>query len=502
MEERSGYKKRLITWAVVYAIIILAILLIANISVINRGFLGILRILRPVIIGLVLSYLGNPIFVLFERRLFSRLRPQKFRRALSLICAYLVLLLIIVLLLLLILPQLVNSISSLAANFDGYLVSAVEYANGFLSKLNGYATQYLGVEQLFTPLEVDALKQLFVNFFDLTSADVGISFEDIDVQQIMGMLGEALSWVTDTILGLFISIYLLSSKEKRGAQIMKFRRAIFSERFNQSLTRLFATAHRSFGGFLEGKVIDSLIIGILTYIVISIFNIPYAILIATIVGLTNIIPVVGPFIGAIPSAIIIFAASPNKVILFLLIILIIQQIDGNIIGPKLLGDNTSISPLCVIIAVTVMGSIWGFTGMILGVPLFATALELAELSIIDRLQKKGLPSGLANYYAADTVVDHVRDSRQSRFGLRLHLEKEYLHVKKMLEKDVTVSLTFNQKLSYRFFRLCCRLHLFDEPNEDDIAASTAKEALREAEKASERRFAADVEQSTPDASDS
>ena len=171
---------------------------------------------------------------------------------------------------------------------------------------------------------------------------------------------------------------------------MRLRRALFSDEANAQITRFCGIADRSFGGFLEGKLIDSAIIGVLVYIALSIFKVPYAILIATIVGITDIVPVVGPFIGVIPSAVIILLTDPIKVIPFLLCILIVQQIDGNIIAPKILGENTGVSSLCVMIAITVMGAIWGLAGMVLGVPLFATVIELTNEFLNKRLQDKGL----------------------------------------------------------------------------------------------------------------
>ncbi len=501
-KENSRLLKKWIIVAIVYAVLLLAILLIANIGPLNRAFWGLMRILRPVIIGLIISAFCNPIFRFFERRLFLRMRPQGLRRAISLTCAYLTMLLVLALLVVLILPQLSQSISFFAQNYNAYLTSAIEQVNLFIGRLNGFVFPYLG-ENLFPPLEGNVLKQVLDHFFTTEESGILSLLQSIDIMQIFNAITQTFSFITDFILGLFVSIYLLSSKEKRSAQVMKFRRAMFDGKTNAFITRVIATVGRSFGGFLNGKILDSLIIGILTYIVISIFGIPYAILISTIVGITNIIPVVGPFVGAIPSAVIIFATRPDKVLLFILIIFIIQQIDGNIIGPKILGDNTKVSPLCVIIAVTVMGSLWGFVGMILGVPLFATVLEILELSIIDRLQRKGLPSGLGNYYASDTAVDQVRDSNVADNTIETRLKKHYLHVQKTISKDASVSIPMRQKLAYHLYRFGCKLRLFTGPDEDLLIFSATQEALADAKAASDERLAAELEakkKATADAS--
>lgn len=171
---------------------------------------------------------------------------------------------------------------------------------------------------------------------------------------------------------------------------MKFRKAYFSERVNARLTHNLTVADRSFGGFLRGKILDSTIVGILVYLTCLIFQIPYAVLVAVVVGITDIIPVIGPFLGVIPTAIIILLTDPIKVIIFLISILVIQQIDGNIIAPKILGENTGVSSLCVLIAIIVMGNLWGLVGMLVGVPLFATVIELIKWYLEKRLQEKKL----------------------------------------------------------------------------------------------------------------
>ena len=186
--------------------------------------------------------------------------------------------------------------------------------------------------------------------------------------------------------------------EKRMAQIRKFRKAMFSKKTDDRIEEVVTLADKTFGGFIFGKILDSLVIGILTFVMLAIFDVsPYNLLIATFVGITNVIPVFGPFIGAIPSFFIVLISNPEKAFLFLVLILIIQQLDGNIIGPKILGDNTGVSSLCVIIAIAICSTLWGVMGMIIGVPIFAVVIELIKRMLEKRLIAKGEPTDTLEY---------------------------------------------------------------------------------------------------------
>ena len=348
----------------------------------------IFRVFRPVIIGAVIAYLSNPIFRMFERIVFSGIRSFTFRRTLSLIGTYIVLALIFAILLMLIIPQLLTSALDFLENYEVLLASALENANGFVDQINARFDMQIphikdetlrqGLDWVVQNVDVDALMDRL-----LSGDTILILFEYIE---------DTFFILTDIIFGLFISIYLLAGKEKLYASIMRTRKALFNHRINERITRICTIADESFGGFLRGKILDSTIVGVLVYIIISIMGVPYTLLIAVLIGITDIVPVVGPFIGVIPSAIIILLTDPIKVIPFLLCILIVQQIDGNIIAPKILGENTGVSSLCVMISITVMGAIWGLAGMVLGVPLFATIIELTNEFLNKRLQDKGLPT--------------------------------------------------------------------------------------------------------------
>lgn len=484
--------KKIILWALILAALGIAILAIATGDKINSWINRLLGIFTPALIGLVLAYLTNPFFRLFERKILYKVRPLSLRRALSLIFAYLIIFLILFSLIMLVLPQLIDSIHDFISNFDGYLSYAITQINGLFDWANGLLAQVTEEKTFFQPLDKDTILSSVGSFLS------NLEMSEEELSDLIGKLGgvvfgsimDFFSAIADIIFGFFFSVYLLSSKEKRYAQIMKARRALFSDKTNARITRICTVADRSFGSYLEGKLIDSLIVGILVYIAISIFNVPYAILIATFVAITDIIPVIGPFIGVIPSAVIILLTDPAKVIPFLLIILIVQQIDGNIIAPAILGNNTGVSSLCVLFAITTMGAIWGLMGMLLAVPIFATLLTLLEDFIEKRLQAKGLPSGTENYYASDSVVNPTEDNREGTDRIVQRFQKRVFRLRNKMEQQGAEDLTRFEKLQLDTYALARKYHLFSEPSDEVLALFAAEEAAIAAAAEADRQFEA------------
>ncbi len=405
------------------------------------------RILRPVIIGAVIAYLCNPIFRMFERYVFSGIRSFTARRTLALIGTYMVLALIFVILLMLIIPQLLTSVLDFLENYETLLTGALDNVNGLIDQINQQfslqippvkiETLKAGLDRIVQNVNVDELMDRV-----LSGNTILILFEYIE---------DTIFILTDIIFGLFISLYLLSGKERIYAQIMRMRKALFNHSINERITRICTIADRSFGGFLRGKILDSTIVGVLVYIIISIMEVPYALLIAVLIGITDIVPVVGPFIGVIPSAVIILLTDPIKVIPFLLCILIVQQIDGNIIAPKILGENTGVSSLCVMIAITVMGAIWGLAGMVLGVPLFATIIELTNEFLNKKLESKGLSTEIED--------DEAEEKKKSKF------HREVLNL-----SDGNGPLTKQEKTHLLAFSLARKYDLYAPQDNTTLAA--------------------------------
>ena len=392
---------------------ILAILLIANLETVNQWLGNLLGIFTPLLTGLVIAYLANPFFRFFERRALVRISLPRLRRILALILTYLVLLSIIAGLILLIVPQLLESIENFIENFDGYMSNVVELLNRLVTTLNEKLPVGEDGAPAIAPLDKETILSKASALWDELLVEVEEKLRPEYMGAIRDFLKNTTTIVSNAFFGVLISVFLLASKEKCYATIMRFRQAYLNAKTNDSITRFVSIADRSFGGFLRGKLLDSCIVGVLVYIACLIFDVPYEILVAVIVGITDIVPVIGPFIGVIPTAVIILLTDPTKVIVFLISILVIQQIDGNIIAPKILGENTGVSSLCVLISILVMGDLLGLVGMVIAVPLFATVIELGKSWMDKRLTAKGLSGDLDDYYAEDALPDLTETEEKS-----------------------------------------------------------------------------------------
>ena len=222
------------------------------------------------------------------------------------------------------------------------------------------------------------------------------------------------------VLGVFFAIYTLSSKEKLIAQFKKSIRAFTSENNYNSILEFGNFTNKTFGAYLLGKVLDSLVVGVVIFIVFVIFKIPYAPLLSVLIAITNVIPVIGPFIGAIPGVLIIFIVDPSKVLWFIIINVVIQQIDGNIIVPKILGETTGLSSLWVLFSITIMGGIWGLFGMFISVPIFAIIYMLIKLFVEKRLRSKEHPIATSDYYPENEIREFIEhDDNMHSFAVRI-----------------------------------------------------------------------------------
>ena len=393
-------------------------------------FKYVLSILSPLIIGLVIAYLCDPILEFFEYRIFKRLHNGSLKRGLSLFFTIIVAFSIVAIVAVMMIPQLYLSITELFRNSETYINSLLSWLQTGLNKL----TANLPMD-IVDISDIDKLMVLIEDMFG--SAENALSELIAELQEIASegnlwervwaMLLGLFNSVKNLFIGLFIAFYTLASKEKRVAQIRKFRKAMLSEKSDGKVEDFIALADKTFGGFIFGKILDSLVIGVLTFVLLSIFEVsPYNMLIATFVGLTNVIPVFGPFIGAIPSFFVVLISNPGKAILFLVLILIIQQLDGNIIGPKILGDNTGVSSLCVIIAIAVCSAMWGVVGMIIGVPIFAVVIEMMKRTLEKKRAAKGEPTDTMAYYPADAGGNAEKDVYYEHSTLRYNYEHSRL----------------------------------------------------------------------------
>ena len=489
-DQNARKKRRRITLiSMALAVLILLIFVIINSKAINSWIGSALRLFSPILIGVIIAYLLLPVFRFFERRVFRNIHPLGLRRTLALICAYLFLLLIFVLLFMLIVPQILTGINKLLNNYPEYLQTSVTHYNDFIEWVNG-TLQKWNLSQTFlqkiTAEEVNNnLSSLINDVGKLVALLQRLIPSAATPGKVISAVGSAVVGITKAIFAFFISLYLLASKERLYAQTMKLRRAIFDDRVNARITRVCTVADRSFGSFLEGKLFDSLIIGILTYVALLIFRIPYPVLIAAIIGITNIVPIIGPIFGAVPSALIVAFEQPAKVVPVLLIILVIQQIDGNIIGPKILGRSNGISSLCVLVAVMIMGKIWGLVGMLIGVPLFATALDLLDTLFKDRLRAKGLPTTTENYYPPDSPLDPATDMQSGSERSLRKWESKVLRLRK--QKAEGKKLSAGDRWIVWLYTKGRKLNIVPKISPESLAQFAAEEAIRaEAREAKER----------------
>lgn len=471
--------QKVTVYTVWYAIIFVSLILIAFHKELNGWCMTVLGLFSPVLLGLAFAYILNPVFRFFERRVFSGMYPHALRRSISLLCTYLSFLLSIAILVLLIVPQLFFALASFLENYQMHVDVALESINGLLNSLNGFFEQTIGRDDFFTPVQE-------YQFFDKLYTLLESLLKMIDLEFLTATAGSFFSAVADVIFALFISLYFLVSKEKRYAQVMKFRNAVFNDETNKTITRLCSTIDVLFGKFFEGRIIDSLIVGVLLYLFFYIFGIPYAVILATFIAFTNIIPYVGFFIGAAPATLIVLFTDYEKLIPFLIISLIIFHFDNNIVSPKILGNNTGISALSVIVAICVMGAMFGIIGMLIAVPLSATLMDFGNSIIRSRLQKKRLPDDVENYYAPDPFIDPIEMNHGGARNMTARLERRILHAQKLVDAGLESELTGIDRLSLRINRVARGLRILTEPTPETLAQFSAEEAKRNIRKSTER----------------
>ena len=363
---------------------ILLYLGISNINEIKSSLNDFVSTLQPFIIGGTLAYLLNFILKFYEERVLSHEMLKKMKksgkRAIGLVLTYITASIITYLFIQFVLPQLISSIVGLANNIPQYVEDFTKLANDLIDNMN---------------LQPEYIDLITNKFGELVTYIITIISNLLPV--VGNFIVEATSSILNIIIGIIVSIYILIDKEKFMALGKKVVYAFSSEERANFILRLATQSNMTFSRFIGGKILDSFIIGVLTFIILTIFKMPYVLLISVIVGVTNIIPFFGPFIGGIPAAIIILFVSPTKALWFVIIIIIIQQIDGNIIGPKILGDSIGISAFWILFSLLVAAKFMGFVGMVIGVPLFAIFYSIIKEIVELKLNKKGLPINTEEY---------------------------------------------------------------------------------------------------------
>ncbi|MEG1847289.1 MAG: AI-2E family transporter [Lachnospiraceae bacterium] len=358
-------------------------------------------IAMPIIDGLALAYLmcpivnfveDNLIFPLFKKAKFDiNKKSKKIVRFVSIIITVFIVFTFIYGFFSMVIPQLITSIQNIIQQFPVYLDNLSQWLGTILS-------------------DNPNLEGIAIQLFNQYSGEVEHWLNQSFLPQLNGMLMSVslsvlgfLKSVWNLILGFIIAIYLLSSKELFTGQCKKIIYAIFETKTANFFIQDIRFTHKTFSGFLGGKIIDSIIIGILCFICTNFIGTPYALLVSVIVGITNVIPFFGPYLGAIPSSILILMVDPLQCLYFIIFILILQQFDGNFLGPKILGNSTGMSAFWVIFSITIFGGLFGIFGMFIGVPTFAVLLAAFKAICNQQLRKKGLSTDTNKYLALDVM---------------------------------------------------------------------------------------------------
>ncbi|MEE0858089.1 MAG: AI-2E family transporter [Acutalibacteraceae bacterium] len=401
-----------------------------------------LSVSMPFIIGFCIAFLINKPYMFFAEKAFKKMEKSKFavvkkaRKPVSLLLAYLLVLGIITFLICIIIPQLITSFNTLADNFYNYAESfkqwlvtvSKEYLNIELTEDNDLFTMVNNLVKIITGGE---LKEIVTNMANALGPDI---------------FNTALQFTTNLyniIIGLVASIYFLGCKDKLLYQTKKLAVAVLPEKVLPKTFEVAELSNKMFGRYVYGRIIDSLIIGMLCFIGMSIFHFDYALLISVVVGITNVIPVFGPFIGAIPSILILLIVNPLEAVWFTVFIFVLQQLDGNLIGPKVVGDSIGISGFWIMVSVIVGGGLFGVVGMFIAVPVFAIIYVLIGSAVNKKLKEKNYLQQFGDSPDTDIITDAekpVIDFKEMKLYKTIkenvnHTSKKSNHNKHNIDKE-------------------------------------------------------------------
>ena len=354
-------------------------------------------ILMPFIYGAVIAYLLKPVCNTIEGFL-HRIFPEKLHSMANMLAIAATLLfgvLVVYALVMMVVPQLITSVTSLYYTAQTSITRFMRWVN---------------TQKVF--LDNETLMGYFNNAYDAIADNLTTLRTTLlpSLQNIQGILSgvgvgvmSVVTWFKNLLIGLIVAVYLLASRKKFAKQAKMILYSVVKPHWAQLIQEEVLYADKMFGGFINGKIMDSAIIGVLCYIGCVILKMPYALLISVIVGVTNIIPFFGPFIGAIPSALLILLVDPKMCLWFVIFVFILQQLDGNVIGPKILGTSIGINGFWVLFSIVIFGGIFGFWGMLLGVPAFVIIYTALEMVVNRKLKKHDLPIDAESYMNLDYI---------------------------------------------------------------------------------------------------
>lgn len=417
---RYKWDKKYLYWGITAFLVIVASTFFISIfvrdseepNIVISFFSKLFYALTPVFYGFAFAYLLNPVETFFEKKVYMKIahkrmvknspdheygneamiKTKKYSRVFGVICAMLTMLIVITGIIWIIVPQLITTIQGLVGNMQGYFNDARDWVNSQLAEYPE-AQEWLNasLDNAF-----DAITKWLNDTIMPQMTDIIATFTGGLITVIQGFM--------NVFFGIVIAVYFLYSKELFAAQLKKLLYSICTPRYGNAVVRNLREIHKTFGGFLSGKIIDSLIIMILFFIILTVFNFPYAALCSVLMGIFNIIPVFGPIIGAVPCALLVLLEDPLYFIYFIIVVIVVQQLDGNVIGPMVLGESTGLSSFWIIFALLAGQSIFGFLGLIIGIPLFAVIYSIVRSRVGRKLESKGLPKD-SNVYRKVAYVD-------------------------------------------------------------------------------------------------
>lgn len=380
-------KKELKRYIIIAALVVAVCYIVKNFSFFAKMVSVGLGALYPLGLGIVIAYIINIIMSWFEKHYFPKSSSKLVegsRRPVCLVLSLLSAAAILALVLNIIVPEIINAVKLMTTKIPPMFNEAKDY---IILKLNQYPELQ---EQATEILDEFDFKELdWASITDKVSDIVQNGVFGL-ISSAVGLVGAIAGTVTNYVLAFIFAIYLLLRKTKLLSDINRFQAAYFSDRFNRRLNIVCKTAHECFQNFFVGQFVEAIILGSLCFIGMKLLKLPYAAMSGTLVGVTALIPIVGAFLGAGISALIIMTESPMQALIFIIFLIILQQLEGNIIYPKVVGDSIGLPGIWVLAAVTVGGGLFGIVGMLIGVPLAATAYKLAFIVLESRERKLGI----------------------------------------------------------------------------------------------------------------
>lgn len=402
-----------------------------NIKDVWRLICNFASILTPFIIGFLFAYILNFPYKFFYTKAFAKMGTKresfaKLRKPLSIVCTYTIVLALVVFLISILAPQIAVNISSLIESLPDYFESFQKNTDSLISWLND--TFNMGID------EHNAINDLMSKILSYFSGQNLSKIAGDTTTALLNMLTSTTEGVYNFVMGIIISVYFLSYKESLCRQVKRITVAFIPIKYLPKIYEIVDITDTKCGRFLVGDIIDAAFIGILTFITMSICQLPYAPLIAVLIGVTNIIPFFGPFIGAIPSAFILFLVDPWDMVWFIIIIVVLQQLDGNLFKPKIIGSQVGLSSFWVLFSVIVGGALFGITGFILGTPIYAVIYSLVGKKVRNSINDKGK---IAQEALDFEVLNYAKIAEEQK---RLREEKENQQrerIKKLIRHNKT-----------------------------------------------------------------